>query len=105
MLKALTLVLAPVLPASPHCTHLKRHGGPKGAVRRVLVALPKNRFMVRTDVKSYYASIDHLLLMDRLAATSAIPASSPCSARTCATLRSAAGGSGRWSAESRSAAR
>jgi hypothetical protein len=26
-----------------------------------------NRFVLRTDVKSYYASIDHLLLMDRLA--------------------------------------
>jgi hypothetical protein len=30
-------------------------------------ALAGNLFVLRTDVKSYYASIDHLLLMDMLA--------------------------------------
>ncbi len=29
--------------------------------------LPANRFVLRTDVKSYYASIDHFLLLDQLA--------------------------------------
>ena len=28
--------------------------------------LAANRFVMRTDVKSYYASIDHIALMDRL---------------------------------------
>ena len=67
VLKALTLVLAGVLPVSPRCTHIKGNGGAKAAVRQVRAALAINRFVLRTDVKSYYASIDHLLLMDRLA--------------------------------------
>jgi hypothetical protein len=29
--------------------------------------LAANRFVLRTDVKSYYASIDHLMLLDQLA--------------------------------------
>jgi hypothetical protein len=36
-------------------------------VRRVSEHLPANRYVLRTDVKSYYASIDHLLLLDLLA--------------------------------------
>jgi RNA-directed DNA polymerase len=67
VLKALTLVLTPVLPVSPRCTHIKGNGGAKGAMRLVLAAPSTNRFVLRTDVKSYCASIDHLLLMDRLA--------------------------------------
>jgi hypothetical protein len=67
VLKALALVLARVLPVSPRCTHVKGNGGPRAAVRQVSAALAANRFVLRTDVKSYYASIDHLLLMDRLA--------------------------------------
>jgi RNA-directed DNA polymerase len=67
VLKALTIVLARVLPVSPRCTHIKGNGGAKAAVRQVRAALASNRFVLRTDVKSYYASIDHLLLMDRLA--------------------------------------
>jgi hypothetical protein len=67
VLKALALVLAKALPASPRCTHLKGHGGPKHAVREVRDHLAANRFALRTDVKSYYASIDHLLLLDQLA--------------------------------------
>ncbi len=33
----------------------------------VLAKLPGNGFVLRTDVKSYYASIDHFLLSDQLA--------------------------------------
>ncbi len=29
--------------------------------------MANNRFVLRTDVKSYYASIDHFLLLDQLA--------------------------------------
>ena len=67
VLKALTMVLADVLPVSPRCTHIKGHGGAKAAVRQVMPRLGDNRFVIRTDVKSYYASIDHVALMDRLA--------------------------------------
>jgi hypothetical protein len=67
VLKALTLVLARVVPVSPRCTHIKGNGGAKAAVRQVSAVLAANRFVLRTDVKSYYASIGHVLLMDRLA--------------------------------------
>ncbi len=36
-------------------------------MRQVAAALEANRFVLRTDVNSYYASIDHMLLVDRLA--------------------------------------
>ncbi len=55
------------LPVSPRCTHVKGHGGAKAAVRQVMARLANNRFVLRTDVKSYYASIDHFLLLDQLA--------------------------------------
>ena len=67
VLKALTIVLADVLPVSVRCTHVKGHGGAKAAVRQVMRHLPANRFVLRTDVKAYYASIDHFLLLDQLA--------------------------------------
>ena len=68
VLKALALVLGDHLPISPRCTHVRGHGGAKAAVRQVWAGLAGNRFVLRTDVKSYYASIDHLLLLDQLAA-------------------------------------
>ena len=67
VLKALAIGLPDVLPISPRCTHVKGHGGAKMAVRQVRHHLADNRFVLRTDVKSFYASIDHLLLLDRLA--------------------------------------
>ena len=67
VLKALAKVLGEHLPISPRCTHVKGHGGATAAVRQVWAALAENRFVLRTDVKSYYASIDHLLLLDQLA--------------------------------------
>ncbi len=50
------------------CVHVKGHGGTKVAVRRVMRRLPWARFVLKTDVASYYASIDHVKLLDRLAA-------------------------------------
>lgn len=67
VLKALTARLAHVLPSSPACTHLRGHGGLKATIRRVREALPQYRHVCRTDVKSYYASIDHDKLLDQLA--------------------------------------
>lgn len=67
VLKAMALVLAEHLPVSRRCTHLKGHGGAKYAVREVRDHLTDNNFVFRTDVKSYYASIEHLRLLDQLA--------------------------------------
>jgi RNA-directed DNA polymerase len=67
VLKAVALVLAQRLPLSPRCAHLKGHGGSKGALREVLRHLDANRFVLRTDIRLYYASIEHDLILDRLA--------------------------------------
>ena len=67
VLKAMALVLGEVLPQSVRCTHVKGHGGAKAAVRAVAEALPNNRFVIRTDVKQFYETIDQHLLIDALA--------------------------------------
>jgi hypothetical protein len=67
VMKALALVLPQHLPLSPRCAHLKGHGGLKYTVGEVLKALPQYRFVLKTDVRSYYASMDHQLVLDRLA--------------------------------------
>ncbi len=67
VMKALALLLPQYLPLSEHCTHLKGHGGAKYAVRQAMEQLPNHRFVLKTDVRSYYASIEHQLLLDRLA--------------------------------------
>jgi RNA-directed DNA polymerase len=67
VLKALALALGKHLPVSRRCTNLKGNGGAKYAVRAARDHLADNCFVLRTDVKSYYASIDHLPLLDQLA--------------------------------------
>ena len=66
VLKAMTIVLTehlqPVL--SPRCFHVAGNGGLKGAVREVAANLSDNTFVFRTDVKGYYASINHSILME-----------------------------------------
>ncbi len=44
------------IPAS--CYHVKGHGGLKKAVEQTYAAIPKYTHVFRTDVKSYYDSID-----------------------------------------------
>ncbi len=51
---------------SKACYHLKGNGGLKGAVRDVTKLLPKYTFFCKTDVKSYYDSIDHFTLLMKL---------------------------------------
>ena len=58
VLKAITIVLAKHLPISTRCTHVKGHGGAKAAARQVMAHLPTNSFVLRTDVKAYYAFAD-----------------------------------------------
>lgn len=68
VLKAVAIVLSRRLgpQLSDRCYHLAGHGGSKAAVRDVTERLPGNRYVFRTDVKSYYASIDHEILFAQL---------------------------------------
>ncbi len=65
-MKALAGLLQEALPISPRVAHIAGNGGHKGAVQQVWEALPEHTFVLKTDVKSYYASIDHSLLLERL---------------------------------------
>jgi RNA-directed DNA polymerase len=68
VLKAVAIVLSgqwhDVL--SESCFHLAGRGGAQAAVREVTANLPEHQFVFRTDVKSYYASMDHHTLVEQL---------------------------------------
>lgn len=66
VLKALAVALGDILPVAKCCTHVKGHGGLKGTVRQAAVQAGEHWFVLRTDVKSYYDSINFGLLIDRL---------------------------------------
>ena len=68
VMKAMSIVLGEVLHPilSPRCFHLAGTGGLKGAVREVHSHLPEHQFVFRTDVKGYYASINHDLLYSQV---------------------------------------
>ena len=70
VLKALSLVLTPALSPrlSRDCYHLTGNGGAKGCVRATQASVGDYRYVCSSDVNSYYASIDHRLLMGQLAA-------------------------------------
>jgi RNA-directed DNA polymerase len=65
VLKAIALVLADHVKTAvgPHCNHLKGQGGLKGGVHRVAKALKQYRYIVKTDVVSFYESMDHSIVM------------------------------------------
>ena len=67
VLKLVTLHLTDVLPISKLCTHVKSHGGLKVAINQVNQQLNHYKYVIRTDVKHYYASIDHHLAINQLA--------------------------------------
>jgi RNA-directed DNA polymerase len=46
--------------------HLKGHGGIYGAIRHVKNSLAINKFVFKTDIKSYYQSINHTMLIKEL---------------------------------------
>lgn len=66
VLKALAIALGEELQPhlSPRCFHLAGTGGHKGAVREVAPHLHEYKFVFRTDVKGYYASINHDILFN-----------------------------------------
>jgi retron-type reverse transcriptase len=67
VLKALAIVLNRRLDYPRSCYHVPGRGGEKrgakAAVRHICSRLPSNQFVLRSDVKSYYASIDHAVLL------------------------------------------
>lgn len=69
VLKAMSIALQEeLLPhLSPRCFHQAGTGGLKGAVREVAAHLHENEFVFRTDVKGYYASINHQILYELVA--------------------------------------
>jgi RNA-directed DNA polymerase len=66
VLKMLAMALPTALALSPLCTHIKGHGGLKATVSDLQAALPDYRYGMKTDVKGYYASIDHTILLRQL---------------------------------------
>ncbi len=54
------------LPISPCCTHIKGHGGLKQTIVDVQNHLNDYKFACKTDVKSFYESIDQYLLMEMI---------------------------------------
>lgn len=67
VLKMMAIYLSNILPSSALCTHLKGHGGAKQTVNSIYQANKTHKFVFRTDVKSYYDSIDHSILQNKLA--------------------------------------
>ena len=69
VIKALTEVLTPLVTGRldlSAATHLKGNGGLKQTVQRVQKKLKTNRFVCKTDIADYYASIKHDVLMQQL---------------------------------------
>ena len=70
VLKAMSLVLtAELLPTLPKsCSHVAGNGGSKGALRGLRRAMHQHEFVFRSDVKGYYAHIQHERLINQLRA-------------------------------------
>ena len=66
VLKMLAMTLPEALALSSLCTHIKGHGGLKATVNDLQAALPDYTYVMKTDVKGYYASIDHTILLRQL---------------------------------------
>ncbi len=61
--------LRPHIPRA--CTHLKGNGGVKGAIRTLVRGVKDSQYVARFDIKSYYTSIVHHVLLDQLRRTGA----------------------------------
>jgi RNA-directed DNA polymerase len=66
VLKMLAMALPEALALFSLCTHIKGHGGLKATVSALQAALPDYRYGMKTDVKGYYESIDHTILLRQL---------------------------------------
>jgi len=67
ILKSITLVLSLFLKPyfSKNCCHIKGNGGTRKAIKDLRSNINQYRFFCRSDVKSYYASIDHNILLSQ----------------------------------------
>jgi len=65
--QAISQALAPQIPRS--CTHVRGHGGVKGALRKIQRRVPKAKFVARFDIASYYTSLRHDVIEAQVAAT------------------------------------
>ena len=63
VLKRLARLLPARLGLSKRCTHVKHHGGLKTTVANTQRRLSRYQFVVRTDIRGYYAHIDHRVLL------------------------------------------
>lgn len=66
VLKLITLLLSTLLPISKLCTHVKSHGGLKETVNQVNMQRDSYMYVIRTDVKAFYESIDHHIAINQL---------------------------------------
>ena len=62
----LTSVLKKTKAVSPRCYHVKGHGGLKKAVSHTKEAIKEYGFVFKSDIKGYYASIQHDPLCDSI---------------------------------------
>lgn len=74
LIQALLLqIIKPVLPflVSSRCLHLKGPSGVPEAIQQIQAALKARpyRYCIRADIRSYYASIDHTILLNQLNAS------------------------------------
>lgn len=65
VLKALSLILTDhvISPPDKRCMHLKSNGGLKGAVNSLANGIKNYRFVIKSDVASFYDSMTHSLVM------------------------------------------
>ena len=66
VMKLMSSTLQTMLPLSPRCTHVKGHGGLKQSIADVQRHLGEYKYVCKTDVKSFYESIDQYLLMEMI---------------------------------------
>jgi len=70
VIRAISQVLQSILPThlAAHCTHIKGNGGLKQSVRetREYIAVHPNAEVIKSDIKGYYANIDHTILAEQL---------------------------------------
>lgn len=65
-MKLMSSTLQTMLPLSPRCTHVKGNGGLKQSIADVQRHLGECKYACKTDVKSFYESIDQYLLMEMI---------------------------------------
>ena len=68
VIKAISLVLTEYLQPklSRNCTHIRGNGGMTEALRILRTKISVNEFFVRSDIKDYYASINHEILLQQI---------------------------------------